>query len=241
MAVMDFIVENPRASIALGVIFVYLIFGIVIVKEWERVPVIRFGRYIRTLGGGLSWIEPITSRRLAARPVQDIVYSLAVPAVLTHDNVPVGLTIAVTRYIDAEDVRKTVVAVSDYRRAEEQRALSTVAELIGRRPIDYVFDKRVEFSEEIRSTLQDRVKPWGLTIRAVELKDFQIVDEAIARSVERFGDLPEASVRQVLCTDYDVGVGARRYVYGNHRRRGLQKKISGAFQQRQHRRLKTRT
>jgi len=183
MGVIDFVAENPRASIALGVIFAYLVFGVVIVKEWERVPVIRFGRYIRTLGGGLSWIEPITSRRLLARPVQDIVYSLAVPAVLTHDNVPVGLTIAVTRYIDAEDVRKTVVAVSDYRRAEEQRALSTVAELIGRRPIDYVFDKRVEFSEEIRSTLQERVKTWGLTIRAVELKDFQIADEAIARSV----------------------------------------------------------
>jgi alkylated DNA repair dioxygenase AlkB len=29
----------------------------------------------------------------------------------------------------------------------------------------------------------------------------------IVRKVERFGDLPEGSVRQVLCTDYDVGVG----------------------------------
>jgi alkylated DNA repair dioxygenase AlkB len=30
---------------------------------------------------------------------------------------------------------------------------------------------------------------------------------AVARDVERFDDLPEGSVRQVLCTDYDVGVG----------------------------------
>ena len=30
---------------------------------------------------------------------------------------------------------------------------------------------------------------------------------AIARSVEQFGDLAAGSVRQVLCTDYDVGVG----------------------------------
>ena len=30
---------------------------------------------------------------------------------------------------------------------------------------------------------------------------------AIARSVEGFGDGPAGSVRQVLCTDYDVGVG----------------------------------
>jgi alkylated DNA repair dioxygenase AlkB len=31
--------------------------------------------------------------------------------------------------------------------------------------------------------------------------------EAITRAVEGFGELPQGSVRQVLCTDYDVGVG----------------------------------
>ena len=29
----------------------------------------------------------------------------------------------------------------------------------------------------------------------------------IAQEVERFGELPPGSVRQILCTDYDVGVG----------------------------------
>ena len=31
--------------------------------------------------------------------------------------------------------------------------------------------------------------------------------EAIARKVERFGELPPGSVGHVLCTDYDIGVG----------------------------------
>jgi alkylated DNA repair dioxygenase AlkB len=31
--------------------------------------------------------------------------------------------------------------------------------------------------------------------------------ERTARAVERFGELPPGSVRQVLCTEYDVGVG----------------------------------
>ena len=30
---------------------------------------------------------------------------------------------------------------------------------------------------------------------------------SIIKSVEKFGDLPPGSVRQVLCTEYDVGVG----------------------------------
>jgi alkylated DNA repair dioxygenase AlkB len=31
--------------------------------------------------------------------------------------------------------------------------------------------------------------------------------ERTVRAVERFGELPDGSVRQVLCTEYDVGVG----------------------------------
>ena len=31
--------------------------------------------------------------------------------------------------------------------------------------------------------------------------------QAIAQDVEAFGELPPGSVRQILCTDYDVGVG----------------------------------
>lgn len=179
----EFISSNFGAVIVAVIVGAYVVRGFVVVKQWERVPVTRFGRYIRTLGPGLCWIEPLTSRRMTPRPVQDVVYSLTVAAVLTHDNVPVELTIAVTRYIGPDHVPQTVLAVADYRAAEQQRALSTVAELVSRRPIDYIFDKRVEFSEEIRATLQERVKTWGLTIRAVELKDFRVADEAIARSI----------------------------------------------------------
>ena len=179
----DFLTTNWRWLVAAVIVTIYVLKGVVIVKQWERVPVTRFGRYVRTLGPGLSWVEPVTSRRLDARPVQDVVYSLTVPSVLTHDNVPVELTIAVTRYIEADQVPQTVLAVASYRAAEDQRALATVAELVGRRPIDYIFDKRVEFCEEIRATLQERVKSWGLTVRAVELKDFRVADEAIARSI----------------------------------------------------------
>jgi regulator of protease activity HflC (stomatin/prohibitin superfamily) len=179
----DFLSANWRWLVLVVIATIYVLKGLVIVKQWERVPVTRFGRYLRTLGPGLSWVEPFTSRRLDPRPVQDVVYSLTMPSVLTHDNVPVELTIAVTRYIAADQVPQTVLAVASYRAAEDQRALATVAELVGRRPIDYIFDKRVEFCEEIRATLQERVKNWGLTVRAVELKDFRVADEAIARSI----------------------------------------------------------
>jgi alkylated DNA repair dioxygenase AlkB len=44
----------------------------------------------------------------------------------------------------------------------------------------------------------------------------------VARSVERFGNLGEASIRQVLCTEYDAGVGI-----GWHRDKGHFKEVFG--------------
>jgi alkylated DNA repair dioxygenase AlkB len=57
-----------------------------------------------------------------------------------------------------------------------------------------------------------RVKSFGFrydyTLQA--LKEAEPIPEwlqPIARSVESFADLPAGSVRQILCTEYDVGVG----------------------------------
>ncbi|WP_407177115.1 alpha-ketoglutarate-dependent dioxygenase AlkB [Bradyrhizobium sp. STM 3562] len=57
-----------------------------------------------------------------------------------------------------------------------------------------------------------RVKSFGFRYdyteqRLVEAEPIPQWLHEIARAVEAFGDLPEHSVRQVLCTEYDLGVG----------------------------------
>lgn len=57
-----------------------------------------------------------------------------------------------------------------------------------------------------------RVKSFGFRYdyseqRLVEAEAIPEWLHAVARAVESFGDLPEGSVRQVLCTEYEVGVG----------------------------------
>lgn len=42
--------------IAAIVMVIYLLSGIRVVKEWERAPVFRFGRYIGLKGPGIIWI-----------------------------------------------------------------------------------------------------------------------------------------------------------------------------------------
>ncbi len=57
-----------------------------------------------------------------------------------------------------------------------------------------------------------RVKSFGFRYdygeqRLLEAEPIPEWLHAVAQAVESFGDLPEDSVRQVLCTEYDVGVG----------------------------------
>ena len=45
-------------AIALVIVLLYLLSGLRILKEWERAPVLRLGRYVGLKGPGVIWIIP---------------------------------------------------------------------------------------------------------------------------------------------------------------------------------------
>ena len=77
----------------LGLALFYLLGGINVVREWERRPIMLFGRYVRTIGPGLDWVDPIFHRPLDDVAVRDVVNELRIGGVQTHDNVPISFNL----------------------------------------------------------------------------------------------------------------------------------------------------
>jgi len=68
-----------------------LLSGIRVLKEWERMPVLRLGRYIGLRGPGITYLIPFIDRapmRVSTR-LQTI--SFRTEQTLTADNVPVNV------------------------------------------------------------------------------------------------------------------------------------------------------
>jgi regulator of protease activity HflC (stomatin/prohibitin superfamily) len=167
----------------LGLAIAYVVSGINIVNEWDRRPVLLFGRYVRTIGPGLCWVDPAFHRVLDDISVQDMISDLKVENVQTMDNVRLNIICVLTTRINSENVRKFVVEVHDGWQATTDRAIASVTEAVGLHDLDQILHNRLEFSEKVKEALQKKVQNWGLEVLAVEIKDFKIADADIERAI----------------------------------------------------------
>ncbi|HVT17431.1 MAG TPA: SPFH domain-containing protein [Thermoanaerobaculia bacterium] len=166
-----------------GLACIYLLAGVNVVSEWKRRPIMLFGRYVKTIGPGLAWVDPVFHRRLDDVAVRDVVSELRIGGVQTHDNVPISFNLIMTTRVDDGKVRDFVVQVANGYEATRQRALASVTEIVGNHELDAILHNRDKFYAEVRDSLQGKVADWGVKVRAVELKDLQITDEKIQQAI----------------------------------------------------------
>jgi regulator of protease activity HflC (stomatin/prohibitin superfamily) len=115
------------AGLALGL---YLLFAIRVADQWEKVAVLRFGRYIGLRGPGMFTIIPIvdTVSRYVDQRVR--VASVSAESTLTRDTVPVNVDAIVFWMV--WNPEKSILEVQDYTQAITLSAQTALRESIGR-------------------------------------------------------------------------------------------------------------
>ena len=167
-------------------LLIYLRAGLNAVKEWERRPILRFGKYDRTLEPGISWVEPFTHTRMQDVAINEVVDAIELDpnaSLQTRDNVPIAFTTIITSKIDADHVKKFILAVKRGERAVTQRALAAVSEVVSRSTLDELLHQRDLVCKAMVELLRERVKEWGILICAIELRDVKITDISIQEAI----------------------------------------------------------
>ena len=167
------------------IIALILLSGIRIVKEWERMPVLRLGRFIGIKGPGIRYVIPIIDRvptkvslRLKTVPIRS-------ERTLTKDNVPVKVNAVI--YFRVIDPTKAVVEVENFRFATLQIAQTTLRGVVGEIELDDLLSKREKLNERLQSIIDEQTDPWGIKVSVVEVKEIEIPDtmkRAMARQAE---------------------------------------------------------
>lgn len=194
----------------------YLINWIHAIKEWNRRPVLLLGRYVKTVGPGLAFVEPLFYQTLDDVPVQDVVVRVNAEHVQTKDNVGVGLDGLLTYRVAESKVKDAVVEVKDIASAVSQRGLSTLTDIAAATDIDHLLENRGAFCNQIAVTLRERVALWGVDIKAFELKGFKINDVDIEKSIamkarahkEAAAELTRATMQEQIATKLSEAAAA---------------------------------
>jgi len=185
MALSDFIIAG---FILLLFILILLASGIRVIKEWERAPVLRLGRFMGMKGPGIFYIIPFVDRipNVISLRIQTIPFRTE--QTLTKDNVPVNVDAIM--FFQAVDVEKVVLNVERYLDATTWAAQTTLREVMGKVSFDELLAEREKVGVEARNIIDEKTEQWGIKVSSVEVKDIaipQALQEAMSRqaSAER--------------------------------------------------------
>jgi len=178
-------VHNPAPAVFGVLVGVYFLFAIKVVRQWEKVAVLRLGRYVGLRGPGLCHIIPIVETLSPYVDQRVRVASVSAESTLTRDTVPVNVDAIVFWMV--WNAEKSILEVENFIEAITLSAQTALRESIGRHELAQMITERETLGRELQRILDEKTNPWGITVQSVEIRDVKIpqgLEDAMSRQAQ---------------------------------------------------------
>src|SRR6202789_1541490 len=176
------LLRNGVPLIGLALIGIYLLFAVKVVQPWERVALMRLGRYTGLRGPGFFHMVPVLETISSIVDQRVRVHSVAAESTLTKDTVPVSVDAIVFWLV--WNAEKSILEVEDFAQAIDMSAHPALRESIGRHELAQMITEREMMGRELQRILDEKTNPWGITVQSVEIRDIRIpqgLEDAMSR------------------------------------------------------------
>ncbi len=166
-------------------IVVFLLSGIRILKEWERIPILRLGRYIGLRGPGITYLIPLIDRAPVRISTRLDTIQFRTEQTLTKDNVPVNVDSVL--YMRPVEIEKAVLSVENFFQATQLAAQTTLREVIGKVDLNELLAEREKVGTHLREIIDEKTEAWGIKVTSVEVRDViipTILQDAMSRQAQ---------------------------------------------------------
>lgn len=163
----------------------YLLFSIKVAKQWEKVAVLRLGKYQGLRGPGVFHVIPVidTMSKFVDQRVR--VTDVTAESALTRDTVPVNVDAIVFWVV--WNAEKSILEVQDFMHAVSLSAQTGLRESIGRHELAQMITERESLGRELQRILDEKTTGWGITVQSVEIRDVRIpsaLEDAMSRQAQ---------------------------------------------------------
>jgi regulator of protease activity HflC (stomatin/prohibitin superfamily) len=166
-------------------IALFLLSGIRVLREWERMPVLRLGRYTGLRGPGIIYLIPLIDRAPIRISTRLDTIQFRTESTLTKDNVPVNVDSVL--YMKPVDLEKAVLQVENYFQATQLASQTTLREVIGKVTLNELLAEREKVGAHLREIIDEKTEAWGIKATAVEIRDVIIpanLQDAMCRQAQ---------------------------------------------------------
>ncbi len=147
-----------------------------VAQQWERMVVMRLGKFKGVKGPGLFFTMPFIEYSTMRVDTRVRSTSFGAEETLSCDLVPLDVDAVVFWMV--HDAEKACSTVDDYALQLLYSAQTILRDAIGRASAAEVASRRDQLDRELKRLLEEKVAPWGLTVLSVEVRDI-LLPEAL--------------------------------------------------------------
>jgi regulator of protease activity HflC (stomatin/prohibitin superfamily) len=146
--------------------------SIKVADQWERVVILRLGKFRSLKGPGLFFVIPIVDVIPYWIDTRVITSSFKAEKTLTKDTVPVDVDAVL--FWKVLDPKKAALDVADFQTAISWASQTALRDVIGKTMLSDMLEGREKISSELQKIIDERTEPWGINVISVEVKDVLI-------------------------------------------------------------------
>ena len=144
--------------------------GIVIVNQFERLVVLKWGKFVGSRAPGFHFLMPIiyTGRKIDLREQVDRVPT---QKYITKDNVVVDMDFVLYFKVVEDEAEKSVLNVADHRAAVRALAVAELRSIIGNITLAEALAERERIQNELQVSLDTNTGRWGVKVQGVAVNE----------------------------------------------------------------------
>ena len=177
--------------------------GIVVVKQYERLVILKWGRLQVVAQPGFRFLIPVmyTGRLVDTREQVDRVPT---QKYITRDNVVVDMDFVLYFKVIEEEAEKSVMNVADHRAAVRALAVAELRSIIGNITLAEALAERERIQNELQVSLDENTGRWGVKVQGVAVNEID-PPQGVKAAMER-----EKSAEAIKTADITESEGQRQ-------------------------------
>jgi regulator of protease activity HflC (stomatin/prohibitin superfamily) len=171
---------SSYATITIGFfIFLALLSGIKIIRQYDRAVLFTLGKYSRTLQPGLNIVIPLI-QSIVVVDIRQRTLDLEPQTVMTKDNV--NLTIDGVVFYAIESPKDVILNVENLKIQLEQKSSSELKEIVSSMDMTEALGKREQIALKLMKEMEKAVadvenagqKQWGIKVRGIQINNVEL-------------------------------------------------------------------
>ena len=174
--------------------------------EWERVIVLRFGKFHKVRGPGIYFLVPLVDHVYKVIDIRIRVLDFYAQETLTGDSVTVGVDAFCFWMV--WDPQRAALEVEDYEAAVALSAKAALRNIISKNDLSTFLARGDLIEKQIQQEVERQTTEWGITVQYIEITDIQVPEE-LQDSLSRIAQAEREKKGRTLLAEAEIEIAKK--------------------------------